>query len=108
MCAADRGEDEHCVVWVFEPDFWTLQVWDIVNRTVMDHPFLLHGFFLQAIAVNGEAARVALVGGLEQRASPRHRTDRMAAGRPAGELDVPLPYRREACVWHDGPIDVIA
>jgi FtsP/CotA-like multicopper oxidase with cupredoxin domain len=31
-----------------------LQVWDIVNDTKMDHPFHLHGFFFQVVAVNGE------------------------------------------------------
>jgi FtsP/CotA-like multicopper oxidase with cupredoxin domain len=32
-----------------------LQVWDIVNDTPMDHPFHLHGFFFQVLAVNGTA-----------------------------------------------------
>lgn len=32
-----------------------LQVWDVVNDTPMDHPYHLHGFFFQVIAVNGEA-----------------------------------------------------
>jgi FtsP/CotA-like multicopper oxidase with cupredoxin domain len=31
-----------------------LQVWDIVNDTLMDHPFHLHGFFFQVVEVNGE------------------------------------------------------
>jgi len=31
-----------------------LQVWDIVNESLMDHPFHLHGFFFQVLAVNGE------------------------------------------------------
>ena len=31
-----------------------LQVWDIVNDTLMDHPFHLHGFFFQVVAVNGK------------------------------------------------------
>jgi FtsP/CotA-like multicopper oxidase with cupredoxin domain len=31
-----------------------LQVWDIVNRTPVDHPFHLHGFFFQVVHVNGE------------------------------------------------------
>jgi len=31
-----------------------LQVWDVVNETVMDHPFHLHGFFFQVLEVNGE------------------------------------------------------
>ena len=31
-----------------------LQVWDIINDTLMDHPFHLHGFFFQVVAVNGE------------------------------------------------------
>ena len=30
-----------------------LQVWDVVNTTLMDHPFHLHGFFFQVISVNG-------------------------------------------------------
>ena len=32
-----------------------LQVWDIVNDTLMDHPFHLHGFFFQVVEVNGKA-----------------------------------------------------
>jgi FtsP/CotA-like multicopper oxidase with cupredoxin domain len=32
-----------------------LQVWDVVNETMMDHPFHLHGFFFQVLAVNGQA-----------------------------------------------------
>jgi FtsP/CotA-like multicopper oxidase with cupredoxin domain len=31
-----------------------LQIWDVVNETLMDHPFHLHGFFFQVLAVNGE------------------------------------------------------
>ena len=31
-----------------------LQVWDVINDTMMDHPFHLHGFFFQVVAVNGE------------------------------------------------------
>ncbi len=31
-----------------------LQVWDVVNKTLMDHPFHLHGFFFQVLSVNGE------------------------------------------------------
>ena len=32
-----------------------LQVWDVFNDTMMDHPFHLHGFFFQVVEVNGEA-----------------------------------------------------
>jgi FtsP/CotA-like multicopper oxidase with cupredoxin domain len=32
-----------------------LQIWDIENASHMDHPFHLHGFFFQVIAVNGAA-----------------------------------------------------
>jgi FtsP/CotA-like multicopper oxidase with cupredoxin domain len=32
-----------------------LQVWDVVNTTMMDHPFHLHGFFFQVLSVDGEA-----------------------------------------------------
>jgi len=31
-----------------------LQIWDVVNSTFMDHPFHLHGFFFQVLAVNGK------------------------------------------------------
>lgn len=31
-----------------------LQVWDVVNDTMMDHPFHLHGFFFQVLEVDGE------------------------------------------------------
>jgi FtsP/CotA-like multicopper oxidase with cupredoxin domain len=30
-----------------------LQVWDVVNATLMDHPFHLHGFKFQVLAVDG-------------------------------------------------------
>jgi FtsP/CotA-like multicopper oxidase with cupredoxin domain len=30
-----------------------LQVWDIVNESMLDHPFHLHGFFFQVLEVNG-------------------------------------------------------
>ncbi|HSA58024.1 MAG TPA: multicopper oxidase family protein [Gemmatimonadaceae bacterium] len=33
-----------------------LQVWDVINDTMMDHPFHLHGFFFQVLEVNGEPA----------------------------------------------------
>jgi FtsP/CotA-like multicopper oxidase with cupredoxin domain len=32
-----------------------LQVWDVVNSTLMDHPFHLHGYFFQVLSVNGKA-----------------------------------------------------
>jgi FtsP/CotA-like multicopper oxidase with cupredoxin domain len=31
-----------------------LQVWDVVNRSPVHHPFHLHGFFFQVLEVNGE------------------------------------------------------
>jgi len=31
-----------------------LQIWDVVNATMMDHPFHLHGFFFQVIEINGK------------------------------------------------------
>ena len=31
-----------------------LQVWELVNETGMDHPFHLHGFFFQVVAIDGE------------------------------------------------------
>ncbi len=31
-----------------------LQVWDVINDTMMDHPFHLHGFFFQVVEVNGK------------------------------------------------------
>ncbi len=32
-----------------------LQVWEVTNASHMDHPFHLHGFFFQVLAVNGVA-----------------------------------------------------
>ena len=32
-----------------------VQVWEIVNTSMMDHPFHLHGFFFQVIEENGMA-----------------------------------------------------
>jgi FtsP/CotA-like multicopper oxidase with cupredoxin domain len=31
-----------------------LQVWGLVNETSQDHPFHLHGFFIQIVEQNGE------------------------------------------------------
>jgi FtsP/CotA-like multicopper oxidase with cupredoxin domain len=31
-----------------------LQIWDVVNSTLMDHPFHLHGYFFQVLSVNGK------------------------------------------------------
>ena len=31
-----------------------LQVWDVENSTLMDHPFHLHGFFFQVLSVDGK------------------------------------------------------
>jgi FtsP/CotA-like multicopper oxidase with cupredoxin domain len=32
-----------------------LQIWEVSNTSLMDHPFHLHGFFFQVIEVNGKA-----------------------------------------------------
>lgn len=32
-----------------------LQVWEVMNTSLMDHPFHLHGFFFQVLEENGEA-----------------------------------------------------
>lgn len=32
-----------------------LQVWEVFNASLMDHPFHLHGFFFQVLAENGKA-----------------------------------------------------
>ncbi|HEV8201198.1 MAG TPA: multicopper oxidase family protein [Candidatus Polarisedimenticolia bacterium] len=45
-----RRHDQDAVVKVGD-----LQVWDIVNSTLMDHPFHLHGFSFQVLAVDGVA-----------------------------------------------------
>jgi FtsP/CotA-like multicopper oxidase with cupredoxin domain len=39
-----------------------LQVWDVVNTTMMDHPFHLHGFFFQVLEINGKKWRLPLAG----------------------------------------------
>ena len=31
-----------------------LQVWEVSNASLMDHPFHLHGFFFQVLELNGE------------------------------------------------------
>jgi FtsP/CotA-like multicopper oxidase with cupredoxin domain len=31
-----------------------LQVWEVVNKSLMDHPFHLHGFFFQVLSINGK------------------------------------------------------
>ena len=35
-----------------------LQIWDLVNETGQDHPFHLHGFFVQIVEENGRPPRV--------------------------------------------------
>ena len=37
----------------------SVQVWDVVNGTRLDHPFHLHGFFFQVLAVNGQPVPAA-------------------------------------------------
>ena len=32
-----------------------LQIWEISNVSLMDHPFHLHGFFFQVLEINGQA-----------------------------------------------------
>ena len=32
-----------------------LQVWEVFNASLMDHPFHLHGFFFQVLEMNGKA-----------------------------------------------------
>jgi FtsP/CotA-like multicopper oxidase with cupredoxin domain len=32
-----------------------LQIWEIANTSLMDHPFHLHGFFFQVLEENGKA-----------------------------------------------------
>jgi len=32
-----------------------LQVWEVTNASLMDHPFHLHGFFFQVLEINGKA-----------------------------------------------------
>lgn len=32
-----------------------LQVWEVANTSLMDHPFHLHGFFFQVLEINGKA-----------------------------------------------------
>lgn len=32
-----------------------LQVWEVSNASLMDHPFHLHGFFFQVLEINGNA-----------------------------------------------------
>lgn len=33
-----------------------LQIWEVSNTSLMDHPFHLHGFFFQVLQVNGKSA----------------------------------------------------
>lgn len=34
-----------------------LQIWEVANTSLMDHPFHLHGFFFQVLEVNGKPAQ---------------------------------------------------
>lgn len=43
-----HGDDEPVMVG-------ELQVWEVTNASLMDHPFHLHGFFFQVLEENGEA-----------------------------------------------------
>jgi len=81
-----------------------LQVWDVVNQTKMDHPFHLHGFFFQVLAVNGAPPGIPVLGRHHQHPLQRTGPHRLAARRPAGQLDVPLPHPRPPRRRHDGPL----
>jgi hypothetical protein len=56
VCSVGRN-DEHLQLLAREDDapvrVGELQVWELVNETGMDHPFHLHGFFFQVIAIDG-------------------------------------------------------
>jgi FtsP/CotA-like multicopper oxidase with cupredoxin domain len=47
-----NGKRHHTDKRVYVGD---LQVWEVINTSLMDHPFHLHGFFFQVIEENGKA-----------------------------------------------------
>lgn len=56
------------------------ELWDIVNRSPVDHPFHLHGILLPGAGGEWPAAGVPLLGGHGQRPRERACADRVAAG----------------------------
>jgi FtsP/CotA-like multicopper oxidase with cupredoxin domain len=81
-----------------------LQVWDVVNTTMMDHPFHLHGFFFQVLAINGKKPEMAIAAGRHQRAAEGDRSDRVVSRRQTRVVDVSLPHSRAPCVGNDGAL----
>ena len=81
-----------------------LQVWDLVNETGMDHPFHLHGFFFQVIAVDGAPTVPQVVGGHRQRRRQEARDDRLPPRRSPRQVDVPLPHPRAPRRGDDGSL----
>src|SRR6266498_5122676 len=81
-----------------------LQVWDLVNETSQDHPFHLHGFFVQIVEQNGERPPVLSWKGHRQRAPEGSGQDCLATGRSPRRVDVPLPHPRAPCNGDDGAL----
>jgi len=80
-----------------------LQIWNVVNDTGMDHPFHLHGFFFQVVAIDGV------------RVTPhawRHRqrrrqgsvTARVCSRRPTRPVDVSLHILEHHAAGNDGAL----
>lgn len=62
-----------------------LEVWDVVNRSPVHHPFHLHGFFFQVLEENGEpVAQVSWEDTVNVPASGRVRLAWVADDRPGG------------------------
>ena len=79
-----------------------LQVWELVNETSKDHPFHLHGFFFQVLAIDGSRLRR-----WKDTVNVPHegdRPDRVAPRRPARQVDVPLPHPRAPRDGDDGAL----
>jgi FtsP/CotA-like multicopper oxidase with cupredoxin domain len=78
-----------------------LQVWDLVNETSQDHPFHLHGFFVQIVEQNGERPPVL---SWKDTVNVGSGQDCLATRRSSGRVDVPLPHPRTPRDGDDGAL----
>ena len=81
-----------------------LQLWDIVNKSPVDHPFHLHGFFFQVLEVNGQPPEYrSWKDTVNIRANGRVRIAWMPDGRPE-EWMYHCPHPRASRGRHDGAL----
>ena len=81
-----------------------LQVWELVNETGMDHPFHLHGFFFQVVAIDGAPTVPRSWEDTVNVAAKRRVTIAFRPDDRPGRVDVPLPHPRAPRGGDDGSL----